>query len=167
MDGVLSVTGEESTVSQEPFPGKGETTLVLADPRVAKHGTRTARARCMPGKWSVRAESTPVNTGEAASPIFGSPVHGTVTPCSAFLAARARDTMNKERETARLATLVNLNIQKYTAADTNAETFREEREKKRKEDTKAETLQKLLGSTLTSQTTRTWTMGEPSAGAER
>ena len=67
------------------------------------------RAQCMPGKCSVRAESTLVNTGDAAS-MFGSLVHGTVTPHSVFLAAKARDTMDKERETARLPTLVNLNL---------------------------------------------------------
>ena len=65
--------------------------------------------------------------------MFGSPVHGTVTPRSVFLAARARDTMDKERETARLETLVNLNLLEVKNTQLQIQKLKlfEEREKKR------------------------------------
>ena len=108
--GVFSVTGEESTLSQELVPGKSHNHPGLGRPTRGR--TRDENGMCPMHARQVLGTRriTLVNTGEAASPIFGSPVrlHGTVTPRPVFLAARARDTMDKARETVRLAILINL-----------------------------------------------------------
>ena len=79
--------------------------------------------------------------------MFGSLVHGTATPRSVFLAAKTRDTMDKERETARLATLVNLNQLevKNTQLQIQMLNFFEQRDKKGKRRYKGRDAPKVVG----------------------